>query len=155
MWNDYKVWIMRHELKMPVKDCQQFSGLIDILHNYDFFPPTRDDKNRAEDGLEMRVLYLDSNKLDDIEFHHNPKVLEVLAALSCRMEDEYIGDPSDPKPYKIFLDITLNNLSLRPDNTAEVLDSWMDGERPLFKTDGKPNKNDIWSQMQLYIHENS
>ena len=157
MWNDYKVWIMRHELKMSAKDCQKLSKLIDILHNCDFFPPTPNDKNRAEDGLELRVLYLDYVDAD-MKFHRNPKVLEVLAALSCRMEDEYVGDPSDPRPYIIFGDIIQLNLDLsikmRESDVIGRLTAWMDGDIPLFKTQKKPAKDDIWSQMQVYIHEN-
>lgn len=149
LWNEYKVWLMREELKAPVNVCHRYSNTIDILHNHDFFPPDPKDKSRAEDGLEMRSCFLDyAVDGDDILFHRNPKILEVLVALCCRMEDEYIGDPSDPKPYIIFLDIIENNLKIN------ALDDWIDGNRPLFKTKGKPTNKDIWSQMQMYIHEN-
>lgn len=159
LWNEYKVWIMRHELRMPAETCSKYSDLINFLHNYDFFPPDVKDKSRGEDGLEMRSCFLDYgiNNGDDVLFHKNPKVLEVLAALACRMDNEYVGDPSNPKPYIIFLDIIENNLDMNSHKNDVFLDhilsEWIEGNRPLFKTKGKPTNKDIWSQMQMYIHE--
>lgn len=157
LWENYKNWIVWHELKMPDKTRNKLFDLIDLLHNYDFRPPTDKDKYRAEDGLEMRVMYLEHFKYDDVYFHHNPKVLEVLAALAQRMELEYVGDPMDPEPYTIFLDI-LKNLGIGSKHSEhtikKTLNHWMDGEFPLFITDKKPVNDDIWSQMQMYIHEN-
>ena len=38
-------------------------------------------------------------------------------------------------------------------NVKKHLDDWINRRRPLFKTSNKEIK-EIWSQMQMYIHEN-
>lgn len=161
LWEEYMYWIVEEQLLMPNNLFNQISNLIIFLHNYPFTPPLSRDRNRISDAMEMRVAFLDEN-YPDIRFEKDPQVLEVLAALAVRMENEYIGDPMDPEPWKCFVDDILHNLCIKSQhnvhfNKYEVQDrlhDWMTGYRPLFKGEHIYPDMEIWAQMQTYIHEN-
>lgn len=162
LWEKYMYWICDDQLRMPEKRFNQISSLINFLHNYSFTPPLARDKNRISDAMEMRVVFLDTIE-DDIRFERDPQMFEVLASLAVRMETEYIGDPSNPEPWKCFEDILENlfecdvcmyNNLYDEYRIKDYLHEFSKGDVPLFKGRKITPKMEIWSQMQAYIHEN-
>lgn len=161
LWDEYKYWIIGEQLKMPKDVYKPIAQVLDFLHNYTFTPPLSRDKNRVEDGMELRYIFFNNIIGGEGKFTKSPKVLEVLAALAIRMENEYIGDPGDPKPFIPFLDI-LDNLGLNKNNkffnqyeADDILRDWLHNGKHLFDIGyfkGSDNM-EIWSQMQTYIHE--
>lgn len=97
-------------------------------------------------------------------------VLEVLIALAIRIDDELIGDPSDPKPNKIFWEMCCNlhldeynNKKFNVQKVQNILLKWMerdfnsDGYGSIFPLDDPrqdQRKLEIWSQLQEYLSEN-
>lgn len=169
VWKDYKKWLLR---RVYFKE-KNYNCLIDALHETAFFFSLDMDENRAMDGLALRDEYFDYIDLKQGIFYQDCTVLEVLIALSLRMDQEYIGDPGDPRPDKIFWELIQNlNLDQYDDKnfTArtysqvyDILDDWMNrkfdrnGERsifPLRKSRIDQRKIEIWAQMQQYINEN-
>lgn len=140
-----------------------YNQLLYFLYTVPFRYKLNRDANRVDDAKELFNEY-DDNERDFVS------VLEVLISLSIRIDDELIGDPSNPNPSMIFWEMCCNlGLDEYDDkhfNIIEVqhiLDIWMDRK---FNSDGShsifpildPRKDqrkiDIWSQLQEYLSEN-
>lgn len=166
-WNRYMCWLLK---RVGFLD-ENYDLLMEVLHNTTFIFTIERDKNRAEDGIRLREIYLDTHNLGpDFEFYKDVSVLEVLVALACRMENEYVGDPGDPHPERIFWQFLVNlgfegftNRKIRVNNVQNVLNNWMmrlldfhgnGGIFPVKRPMQDQRKIEIWSQMQEYIDEN-
>ncbi len=163
-WKRYEQWIL---MRLGVHNKTRYSKLFDFLHNTEFFCVMDRDINRIDDGLDLRNDYICSEKLK-LENKYC-SVLEVLAALAIRVDDEYLCTPGDERPDIFFFDM-IRNLGLdRFDNgnfderaVLDILDIWM--TRDFLKSGiGSPfpvrhDKRDqrvfeIWDQMNHYIYE--
>lgn len=171
-WDRYGNWLVR-KVGFVKKD---YSKLLKTLHNTEFYwlPSMDRDRNRAEDGIELRNEYL-SERLSDGSlrsadpFHRECSVLEMLVALAIRVEDEFIGVPGDEHPDRFFFEM-IKNLGL--DDAMDYdydqgrvegcLSMWM-GRRFSSRGLGSPfpvcnDRRDqrdfeIWDQMNHYIYE--
>ena len=148
-----------YQLLMQDLDCKEFI----------FSHPL--DKNRDLDGYFLRKEYLSCNGYSEQEVWEGPRsVLEVLVALSIRMETEITGDLGNDHIEKWFW-VMIKNLGLdyfTDDNydhreVDRILDIWLqrryksngkNGIFPLKKSTMDQRDIDIWYQMQLYLDEN-
>lgn len=142
------------------------------LNNKDFYYSEYLDKNRELDGYLLRQEFLFDNGYDiEKDIWDTPvTVLEVLVAMSKRIETEITGDLGNDHIEKWFW-VMIGNLGLNlyvderyDDNKInEILDIWLmrefdrDGTGSIFPLKNCPNditKTDMWYQMQLYLSEN-
>lgn len=162
---DYFLWLM--EQICFDRDC--YLELMTFLYETDFRYILHRDESRAVDGICLR---------DDFESFSGERVsgkpcsvLEMLIALSIRIDTEYISDLNDEqKAGKIFWEM-IKNLRLdiftdrhwNEQTVSEILDLWMerrfrsDGKGSIFplKYSEKDQKNvEIWQQMLQYLDEN-
>lgn len=146
------------------------SYLFDTPFRWSYKIPT--DANRAKDGQLLRDRY--ANETGDYILYEDKKeacnVLEMLVALSIRIEEDITGDPGNDHPEKWFWTMIRN---LRLDDVTDrrfderkvlkILDIWMargfepDGKGGLFPLK-RPNRDQrlvsIWDQMNYYLNEN-
>lgn len=152
-----------------------YSKLLHYLYSveYTWDPRIESDGNRADDALLLRYRFRDSS---EISIPRMPcTLLEMLIALSVRIEADFFGSPGDDHPEKWFW-IMINNLGLLdmedksfdPVKVSNVLGKMLSrdigrlGEGGLFplhmKQNGMPyrdqRKEPIWDQMSAFISEN-
>ena len=163
---EYVQWILRQVGDYHNRHRRLFQYMYEIPFKYSI----KRDRNRESDALLFR-----ENFIDEIDYGRDVEndpcsVLEVLASLSIRIDNEYVGDPSDSRPDKIFWEMVCN-LGLdqfddrRFDAGAiyEVVSRWLNrdfsynGEGSIFPI--KQPKRDqreaeIWVQMNDYLFEN-
>lgn len=164
VWEEYTDWLIdRIGFKRPKK----YSELFKALNSIEFYWGLDRDENRALGGLRLRrVASLElQNGLRGI----NCTVLEMMIALSIRLDDDYIGDPGDPKP-DLFFARMLENLGLdRLDNRhfdagecEKIVKKWLDrrfdrrgngSPFPVKRDKRDQRKREIWDQAITYIHE--
>lgn len=172
-WEDYGLWLVA-EVGFKRKN---YSLLMTKLHKIPFIFLINMDQNRAEDGLYFRKIYeKNTGKSTSIfkSLRRDCSVLEMLVALSIRIENEYIGDPKHPHPEYIFWEM-IKNLMDQGEGISHCTDKnfdekyvdfkvemWMtrafnkDGKGsifPLKKTKKDQRKVEIWSQMNEYLSE--
>jgi len=127
------------------------------------------DESRVEDALELRRDYLYSKKqIDDVTYNYISNepinVLEVLIALSKRIDNQILGDVDGGT--QIF-DTMISNLeisnSCSDDYIRYKIDNWMHmnydeyGHGSIFiVSDPRTpmNKTDMWYQAMYYLSEN-
>lgn len=171
---DYEYFLYLQGLA-GVRNAANYSFLMEELWNIEFFvlPEFPMDKNRAEDGLALRDRF--QNDLGKgIPMRGKPcSVLEMLLALSERMDLEYVGSPGEIHNDVIFFHM-LKNLGL--ENCQNLGWNWLCREKisqsceklnkkittkngrgelfPLKNWRKRGKKREIWAQMQAYISEN-
>lgn len=167
IWNDYKEWL----LDSIGFEKRGYDILMEQLHATPFTYSIPMDKNRENDGLYLRLDFCKEKGLNphSLDFYEECSVLEMLVALSIRIENEYIGDPMNLHPEEFFWKM-LQNLELDRENNRKIeggrvgsiLRTWLDRE---FKWNGvgspfpigqKWKKTDqrklqIWDQAMEYI----
>ena len=145
------------------------SYLFDTKFIWSYKIPT--DANRAMDGQALRSRYanetgdyiLYTDKIEDCN------VLEMLVALSIRIEEDIVAAPGEENPGMWFwkmisnLGIASKDRAFSEKRVSSILFSWMqrlyseDGSGGLFPLK-KPYKDQrlvpIWDQMNLYLNEN-
>lgn len=162
-WKNEAMWICK-EIEFSYE--RHWDLIINLQDRW--FEHTIDmDRNRQEDGFMLRRQYCQDKGMVSIAIFGRTEyctILEMLAALAIRMDDEY-GDAKDPKPGSIFEEM-LDNLGLfEAEDETEldyILSNWMDRH---FAPDGRGSifpiqnprrdqrKIQIWDQMQEYIRE--
>lgn len=178
--NKYKHWLISKVDTNGDFSLDSYNNLMDILFETDFFyikndPQTKMDKNRSSDGIYLRTIYCDEtgNYIEDDISDKNVSVLEVLVALSIRIEQDIMGTGgNDFGHWFVEMLDNLGLLSYDDDNFVDdkrindILNDFMyrrygeDGVGSLF-----PLKNpeicsdsfenlEIWDQMQYYLNEN-
>lgn len=169
-YHDYRMWLTSF-IQDGVGNILQYGKLLRKLHDTPFKFCIYRDVNRAKDGLNLRQRFVQDEGLPSDIFENTPcTVLEMLVALSIRIDDEYIGDPGNPKPGILFWDMIQNlqlfqmvNGRFNPYYVIDILNTWMNRE---FEPDGRgsifplrPSSTDvrtleIWDQMNAYLSEN-
>lgn len=169
-WGDYRVWILRQILKFKHKN---FSLLLRKLHHTPFFWTIDRDRNRAGDGISMVRKHYPGYGRFTLDLVKNPcSVLEMLTALSMRMDNEWAGTPGKNRSGEFFWELIQNlklddfddySFGMREDQVDLILDDWMNrrigrnGEGGIFPLDYASRDQrdiEIWSQMMEYITEN-
>lgn len=163
-WEVYMYWLLE-KMKISQHDLNKYSKLWDLLHNTEFTYILERDNNRLYDGLDLRSDF----GVPFDEFIYPCGVLEMLVALSIRMEEDYFGIPGDEHPEELFK-IFIENLSLHKFTdkrwneyeVTKILYDWMDRN---FSKDGRgsicPRKKvcrdqrkiEIWDQVIGYFKE--
>lgn len=164
---EYLLYMMHCETPEHRKYCHLLSDMYDITFIYSH--PM--DENRVIDALDMRKEYLFDHgyNVDNDFMNRDVSVLEVLAALSRRIEIEITGEPGSDDLSRWFW-VMLDNLGvlLEDDiydrgyvrNKIDIFlvrnyDKSGNGSVfPLRKTTTDQRKNDLWYQGQLYLTEN-
>lgn len=137
-------------------------GILRHLNNIEFVWILDNDRRRAMDGTALRAKYPEFPKMPNILKNRPCSVLEMLAALAIRMDEEWIGVPNKTTAYQPFRSMIVN-LDLHKQKTfyQHVVD-WMyrrfgyDGKGsifPLENPDCDQREIEIWSQMMRYISE--
>lgn len=171
LWDEYFNWLL-DRLKWRKKG---YNKLLYLMFNTPFEVYLERDNNRLEDGKYLRNhFFLDLN-IDGEFMEHPVSVLEVLAALAERIDTEYIGNPSDPRPDIIFWEMLYNlgfDSSEFMDNRVDFppnqrkfynkIDFWMRREYdfngkgsifPLKSVCFDQRNAEIWDQMLAYLSE--
>lgn len=172
LWNEYFDWLIR---RLDLRK-RGYNELLYLLFETPFRVIIERDNNRLEDGKYLRNHFFLDIGVDGDFMEHPVSVLEVLVALSERIENEYIGNPSDPRPDIIFWEM-ICNLGLdgarfsdgrvkNPSNLREfdrIIDTFLDREYDFYGNGSIfPVKNvnfdvknmELWEQMQAYLSEN-
>lgn len=171
LWDDYLqylIWIG------GLQKFRQYGRLFEILHNIQFTYILDRDNNRNEDGNDLREDYLIPDcfdkEADKYFYGHWVSVLEMLLALAIRVDDEFIGDPSEEHPEDFLMEM-INNLGLgvyrgekyRENDVIKIVQKWMNRKFdkggygspfPLKYSCEDQRKIEIWDQMIAYIGEN-
>lgn len=173
-WKNYGDWL----LDLVGFSRKGYLQLMRSLHFIDFEPLIGRDINRVKDGQELRKDYYDltgislwgsgtSSSYIPQRLLENASVLEVLVALAFRIENEYIGDPADPRPEMIFWEM-ICNLGLQKyvgkyydeEEVHDILETWISrrysyngrgGIFPLKHPIKDQRKIEIWDQMMAYL----
>ena len=142
-----------------------YDQLIHILQLTPFYSPIPMDKNRIEDGINLRARYSNSISKDE-----PASVLEVMMALAYRCEEEFMADPDygDREGEWFFGMIQSLGLDGMTDDrfnlvyTMSILDIFLkrqfkpNGEGSLFTVKNSSQdfrKTEIWYQMCWYLDE--
>lgn len=172
LWDEYFNWLVKG-LNLKKKG---YNELLYLLFETPFAVVLERDKNRLADGRYLRNHFFFDMGIDGDFMDHPVSVLEVLIALSNRIDAEYIGNPNKPRPDIIFWEL-LCNLGLdsvcfsdskvkTPTNLRKfdrIMDTFL-GRKYDFYGNGSifPLKSvsfdaknmEIWEQMQAYLSEN-
>lgn len=129
------------------------------------------DANRAKDGKFLRDRY--ANETGDYLLYSDRiepcSVLEMLVALSIRIEEDIMAEPGEEKPEKWFWEM-IKNLGLYPatdkvyreDLVRGIVDNWLTrnyepngngGLFPLHSAKKDQRLVSIWDQMNFYLNE--
>ena len=152
-------------------ESKRYTLLLEHLWRKEYYSILPNDQNRAKDGLFLR------REVNEGQDFGPCRVLEMLIALSRRMEFQLYGTDYD-KTYKDLFWELVNNLDLIKFDNIEaakdamyleidhILTNWIerryspDGYGGVFplnkwkKNDGKQTEVEIWYQMMLYLSEN-
>lgn len=158
-----------------------YSILARALHRKDFYSLVDNDNNRAEDGKNIRDLFIRTKEVD-LEYSEDEleyalggpcSVLEMLIALSFRMEDTLYECDSTNKSNEYFWQM-LRNLGVDTFTNEEfteeevyivdeILNDFLErkykrdgngGLFPLKNSTKDQRKVEIWYQMMSYLTEN-
>ena len=171
-YNDY----IRQMMRCDLPEHRKYQSLIDDLSDISFVWRLPMDENRDLDAIDLRMNYLVDNNIyfPDLvsAMRKVPRsCLEVLAALSRRIEINFNGDIEVEDDYSRWFWIMIENLGLNKfddrhyDHGIVVykLQIWLQrkfdisGNGSIFplKIDkGDQTKVEIWYQMQNYMMEN-
>lgn len=171
---DYHRWLISlvdDEIGTMAYDYSQLMGFLSDIS----FKWTMDmDKNRAEDGLQLRYEYdysfggrgiSVSEELEDVPC----SVLEMLVALSLRCYDEFLSgfDEETASPHRVFFDMITNlglsgerddrfsfDFCLKKCNKFLKREYQRDGYGNIFRVNPKDldcRDTEIWWQMMRYV----
>ena len=162
-------------LCLQVGVTEDYWTLMGMLFNREFTWFVPNDNNRAADGLCLRERYLEERGLEGSAMIYGPcSVLEMMAALAIRCEDDIMRDPDLGDRTSLWFWIMICNLKLDryTDDTIDmvyteeisrILDVMLDREYmmngdgglfPLKKPAHNQRRVEIWYQMNAYLVEN-
>lgn len=172
LWKEYRDWLVNEFTDF---DMREYSLLMDHLQDTPFRYIEYMDHNRCDDGLELRTRYADDNNMYYREVikileKYPCSCLEMLCALADRIDRDYIGEPGDSHPEKLFREFIENlglnnyhNKNFSKQNANRILDIWLDRRfsrrgvgsiLPIRKAPCANQRNvEIWRQMMMYLTE--
>ena len=167
LWRSYEDWL----LNLIHVSTRGYLKLFDQLHDKQYTYVIPMDENRASDGISLREDFYREMRLEEAVFDHRDdcSVLEMLVALSIRIDSEYTGDPLNERPDGVFWELLCNmDLDQFPDSNYDhylvndILDQWLNREF-AYNGDGSPfpicrprkdqRYSELWSQMMEYLSE--
>ena len=152
---------------------ENYSQLLEYLHNTNFIWTLQGDDNRAEDGKALRNRFIDqTDYLDyDILISRPCSVLEMMIAFAERIDVDIMDNAYSISYWfwlmieKLELNACING-DFDVDYVEKVLNSWMNRKKCTNKSGIKTGyicqlfgKNyhigeELWFQMQAFINEN-
>lgn len=157
---------------------KKYSKLLDYLFETPFIWSVTNDVNRELDGLELREDYFDEIGVDEEDRNsaldeHTCSCLEMMVALSERIEVQIMGEPGGDFPARWLIEM-IENLELNKfddqnfdeNQVNYIVQNWLkrrfdrDGNGSIFprKKQGKKSKDlrkvEIWFQMCEYLDAN-
>lgn len=162
----YFDWLSMIAVPDGYKRCD-YQKLLNALMDTEFWWVVPRDRNRAEDGLELRELYEEETG-EGCEFGGPCSILEMLLALAIRCNDEIMYDPDDPKRADKWFWMMIENLELdrfvneKFDREAvrDILEAFC-GRKvdkkvstwlfPIPKMSTSYRKMELWYQMNYYL----
>lgn len=173
--NEYFDWMYDLACKDRYPEQISYRKLFVLLHDTEFIYSIPRDKNRAEDGIDLRYRFsrLKGYEQDDIDIYQYLdmpcSVLEMILALAIRCEETIMDDPSIGNRTQQWFWGMITNLGLgsmtdsRFDRDAanDILERFLDRE---YEPDGKGGlftvRNcdsdlrdvEIWYQMCWYLN---
>lgn len=170
IWTEYLEWLLWRVGFSRIRRHDQYSMLMEQLLHSPFEYPIERDKNRASDGLSLRDDFFSDSGIRGSFEDEECKVLEMLIAFAIRIENDYIGDPAEERPERIFWEMICNlgldrfdDRHFNQDYIFERLGTWIqrkfkrNGEGsifPLRHPHADQREIEIWSQMNEYLSEN-
>ena len=171
-WRGYSEWLCE---SVGFPNDGSYSKLAKFLLDDDFTWLIPLDENRAVDGIELRYLYARISGVNDASIVQKTEdtkacsVLEMLVALSRRIERDITGTPGDDHPERWFWEF-MHNLGIDDQNNdafddnyiTMVIDTWLmrrfrrnglGSPFPLDEPFGDQRRKEIWVQMQSYLNE--
>ena len=144
--------------------------LFHIEYRWDPSPKTRLDANRAADGVDLRRLYFDETGYRSEREGEPCCVLEMMVALSLRVEENIMGEPGHNHLGRWFWEMIKNlGLDIYTDDRFDqnevgtIVGNWMsrnyseDGKGSMFPLKNytkDQRKLTLWDQMGAYLVEN-
>lgn len=170
LWDDYLQWLI---WRCGLEHEKHYGRLFEALHDIPFIYCMDRDENREIDGMDLREQYEIpdcSNAVAEDFYAQKCSVMEMLVALSIRVDDDIVGDPGEEHPEDFFMEM-IRNLGLdrfkqnrcRRGDVDRIVDRWMkrdfgpDGAGSPFPIHDDPRDQrdlEIWDQVNSYINEN-
>lgn len=172
IYDEYFNWLC-DSVKMDVtNDPFAYGTLMHALHDTIFYYSIPRDKNRAEDGIDMRYRFANVYGYDykSVERCFNEcSVLEMMVALAVRCEGTIMDDPSKGDRTGQWFWIMVRNLGLDrmtnrgfdDDKFSYTIDRFLrreyepNGRGGLFRVEGCGDlrKVEIWHQLCWYLNK--
>lgn len=162
MSNSYYIWLL-DRIGLLQEKYSAYGRLLQYLFNTDYIYVLNGDRDRAEGGKNLRVVFSNSENIyiEDVK-NGECSVLEMLVALAF-----HVADNSRLSPTTWFIEM-INNLGLNDysdtyfdaDSVDSILNVWMnrlydhDGHGNIFKVvnfHGDMRTMPTWDQMNAYL----
>jgi len=133
--------------------------LLRYLFDVDFIWTVFLDKNRAQDGIDLRCLYANLNRLDKDIFADKPcSMLEMLVAFANRIENDFMGCVNENNAPRWFYEM-LQSLGIADDmkefdraRVDHALVRFFNHQRSLFQVPGIDISHlGIWEQLNCWL----
>jgi hypothetical protein len=160
---EYYEWLISH---IHIPNGKSYKDLFERMHNTEFHWTVPNDDNRIQDGLDLRVEFIDGRRLGlDLQ---GATLLEILVSLSRRVAFTAGGNPRQ-WAWRLLKNLRLHKKSdplteADLDRINDILDAliWRtyqpDGRGgffPLAHPEEDQTKVEIWYQMNKYVIERS
>jgi hypothetical protein len=156
----YFEWLIS---QINVQGTRTFYDLFEVLFTIEFDWTVPHDKNRTQDGLDLRIEFFNGQK---IRLNKRATVLEVIIALSRRLAF-IAGGRAEDWAWQLLTNLRLNkmtdpfteNKARKVNNILETLiwrqyrEDGSGGFFPLNWPDQDQTQVEIWYQMQKYVNE--
>jgi hypothetical protein len=156
----YFEWLIS---QINVQGTRTFYDLFEVLFTIEFDWTVPHDKNRVQDGLDLRTEFFNGKK---IYLNKRATVLEVLIALSRRLAF-IAGGRAEDWAWQLLTNLRLNkmtdpfteNKARKVNNIIEALiwrqyrEDGFGGFFPLNWPDQDQTQVEVWYQMQKYVSE--
>jgi len=171
---EYFKWMYQLVCNEKYFNKLSYRKLLHYLHSMDFFYIIEMDKNRAQDGIDLRYRFGYENSIDDsiiqTQLDNRPcSVLEMILALAIRceehiMDDEDIGNRTGQWFWNMIVNLDLGSMhdaNMDENYANDILQRFLNreyernGEGGLFtinNCDHDLRDVEIWYQMCWYLN---
>lgn len=112
---DYYNWLLSF-IDNDIYDVRDYENLLNLLFNFEFYEIVKNDSNRVADGLNLRNKFSESigEHLYFVDEDLPPycTCLEMMIALSIRLEDNILRDPDKGDRTSVWFWVMIRNLGL-------------------------------------------
>lgn len=162
-WYEYYEWLKKYIIGVD-PDLYIYNKLLWQLHNHEFRIKLKNDKNRIEDAVELRLIF------GHIMENHPISVFEVMVALASRaeqsiMHDDILGDRTSRWFWSMIDSMGLTYYTdddYKPKEVGDILTRLIqrryapNGAGGLFTVrppHGDMRRMEIWDQLCLYLDD--